>query len=66
MPKMTIADIPSNKIFSFSREMHVVREKEVVSPINDLPIDIVGILGTEWWVSYLSALLQSWKKGRTD
>jgi hypothetical protein len=66
MPKMTIADIPSNEVFSFSREMNVVREEEVVSPINDLPIDIMGILGTEWWVSYLSALTWSWKEGHTD
>jgi hypothetical protein len=46
--------------------MDVVREKEVVSPINNLPIDIVGVLGTEWWVSYPSALLWSTREGHTD
>jgi hypothetical protein len=37
--------------------MNVVREEEVVPPINDLPVNIVGVLGTEWWVSYSSALI---------
>jgi hypothetical protein len=46
--------------------MNVVREEKVVPPINDLPVDIVGILGTEWWVAYTSALLLSTKEGHTD
>jgi hypothetical protein len=32
--------------------MNIVREKEMVPPIDDLPVDVVSILGTEWWISY--------------
>jgi len=40
--------------------MYIIREEEVVPPINDLPVNIMGILGAEWWVSYL--LAPSWCK----
>jgi hypothetical protein len=35
--------------------MNIVREEEVVSPINNLSVDIVSVLGTKGWVSWWSA-----------
>lgn len=45
-------DLPSDQVLRFTTEMNVVREKEVFSPINNLSIHIVSILGAEWWVTY--------------
>jgi hypothetical protein len=47
-----MSDLPSDQVLRFSTEMNVVREKEVFSPIDNLSIHIVGILGAKWWVSY--------------
>jgi hypothetical protein len=46
------AAVPSHEILSLSTEMNIVREEEVVPPINDLSVDIVSVLGTEGWVPW--------------
>jgi hypothetical protein len=50
-----LAQHPTDKIFRLSAEMHVVREKEVASPFDNLAIDIVCVFGAEGRIACWSA-----------
>src|SRR3569833_1024397 len=41
------ADIPSNEILSRNTQLNIIREVQALSPVHNLPIGIVAVLGAE-------------------
>lgn len=49
----SVLNLPSNQVLGLSAEMDIIREEQVFSPIDDFSVDIVRVLGTERWVSWI-------------
>ena len=52
--RVRLDEIPSEEIFCFTTEMYIVRERKVIPPIHDLPVDVMCILRAERRVAWMS------------